>query len=353
VTALSGSNAWAVGAFTTSCQCASRTLIAHWNGTTWRRIASPNPTPNDSLSAVSARAAHDVWAVGAKAPAYSSHAWRTLIMHWNGAKWTTTRSPNPGKVADYVQGVAAVSATTAWAVGKYCATACGDPSHVGHPLILRWNGARWSQVATPNPCVGGASLTSVTANSISEAWAAGACGTKNGTLGVFLLHWNGERWSRATVPSLEGDTELYGISASSSRNVWAAGSQIVFNTSTGNVSHTLILHWNGSSWRRAPSPDPGNGNYLLGVSASSGSNAWAVGSGGGTPTSPSPLPVLLHWNGRKWSDVPAPSSPSVDYALVGISTDSAKDAWTVGVRGPDPSTATLVMHWNGIAWAKM
>jgi hypothetical protein len=41
-----------------------------------------------------------------------------------------------------------------------------------------------------------------------------------------------------------------------------------------------VLHWNGTSWKRVPSPNPGgssHANVLFGVAASSPTNIWAVG----------------------------------------------------------------------------
>jgi hypothetical protein len=59
VAATSASNAWAVG------DDASNTLIVHWNGSAWKKVPAPNPDPrNDTLAAVSAASASDIWAVG-------------------------------------------------------------------------------------------------------------------------------------------------------------------------------------------------------------------------------------------------------------------------------------------------
>jgi hypothetical protein len=47
--------------------------------------------------------------------------------------------------------------------------------------------------------------------------------------------------------------------------------------SNGTADQTLLLRWDGRSWRRVPSPDVLVSSDLLGVAASSASNAWAVG----------------------------------------------------------------------------
>ena len=91
------------------------------------------------------------------------------------------------------------------------------------------------------------------------------------------------------------DGELFGVAATSARNAWAVG----FSGS----NKTVILHWNGLSWKRVPNPSHSQlgDDSLTAVSAASADNAWAVGvsaSGG----------VALHWNGRSWKQVTTPPS---------------------------------------------
>jgi len=69
-----------------------------------------------------------------------------------------------------LNGVAATSATNAWAVGATTS---------GKTLILHWNGTRWTQVTSPSPSSAkyGNDLSAVTATSASSAWAVGTLGT--------------------------------------------------------------------------------------------------------------------------------------------------------------------------------
>lgn len=107
-----------------------KTLIARWNGSSWKRVRSPSPPGYDSLSAVAATSASSAWAVGVTGPASSQ---KTLIVRWNGTAWKQVPSPSPPGGGS-LRGVAAVSASSAWAVG-------GTPA--GKTLILRWNGTSW------------------------------------------------------------------------------------------------------------------------------------------------------------------------------------------------------------------
>ena len=53
-----------------------------------------------------------------------------------------------------------------------------------------------------------------------------------------------------------------------------------------------------------PSREPRNDGYLTGVAATSAASAWAVGS---TAIACSAKPLILHWNGTSWKRVPSPS----------------------------------------------
>ena len=60
---------------------------------------------------------------------------------------------------------------------------------------------------------------------------------------------------------------------------------------------TLTVRWNGTAWKRVPSPSPGTEAALHGVAAVSASSAWAVGS---TDTSAGNKTLILRWNGKTW-----------------------------------------------------
>ena len=102
--ATSAANAWAVG----------RTLIEHWNGRRW--AVQPSPTTGE-VGAVTATSASSAWAVGGYQN--STPPSRTFIEHWNGRRWIVQPSPSVGVSANNLNSVAAVSASSGWAVGSY------------------------------------------------------------------------------------------------------------------------------------------------------------------------------------------------------------------------------------------
>src|SRR5690349_2778115 len=136
VRAASASSIWAVGS--TSDGTSSQTLIEHWNGTTWTTVPSPDPggTGNDNyLFAVAAISHSDAWAVG---EIVTGTGIQTLTLHWNGTSWKRQASPNPG-VTSELFGVGATSASNAWAVGEVTA------GTTEQTLVLHWNGSTWAQ----------------------------------------------------------------------------------------------------------------------------------------------------------------------------------------------------------------
>ena len=342
---LSPCAAWAVGSYSNG--TATQTLVVRWNGRAWTKAASPNPggTSHDNyLAAVAATSSGNAWAVGG----YSNGtALRTLITRWNGKAWTKVASPNPGGSShdNFLTGVAGNSAGNAWVVGGYF------NGTAFQTLIVHWNGKAWTKVASPNP--GGSSrnnfINAVTVTPAGGAWAVGEYfnGTAYRTL---ILRWNGKAWRKVASPnggSVSAPNLLTGVTAASAGNAWAVGSYNI-----GTVAQTLIVHWNGSSWKKVASPNAGSAsdpNLLAGVTATSAGNAWAVGSYNiGTVTQT----LIVHWNGSSWKKVasPDPGGPAHLNLLNGVAATSASNAWAVGGYAKSSAEQTLIVHWNGTAW---
>jgi hypothetical protein len=235
IEALSANDVWAVGLVYEG--TIARTLIEHWNGTSWSIVPSPNVGNESSyLFKASAVSANDIWAVG-------THNGRTLVLHWNGTQWSIVPTPDPGTNENYLLDIEAVSANDVWAVG-YFRSGPGNPFT---QLILHWNGASWTQVPGPNTGFFDNLLTSVDAVSANDIWAVGYSMQQNAPASqtrTLTIHWDGNTWS--VVPS-GFFNRLSSVSAVSSNDVWAVG-----NHRSGLF--TITMHWNGSNWSMVPSP---------------------------------------------------------------------------------------------------
>ena len=178
-------------------------------------------------------------------------------------------------------------------------------------------------------------LRAVVATSASNAWAVG--GTSSGQ--SLILHWNGTSWKR--VPGAGAAGSLTAVSASSATNAWSVGSESGFGSGFGK---TLILHWNGTSWKQVPSPSLNGNVSLTAVAVTSGRNAWAVGAVS-TGTSPG-TSLILHWNGTAWQRVPSPSPSYGKYGngLASVAATSATNAWAVGCTDGCPVGGTPLIE---------
>jgi hypothetical protein len=106
------------------------------------------------------------------------------------------------------------------------------------------------------------------------------------------------------------------------------------------------VRWNGTAWKRVPSPGPAGGDYLLGVAATSARNAWAVGFTGTNKA------LILRWNGAAWKQARSPNPEDDNNGLLfGVAATSAGNAWAVGdTLSGGARMRTLIVHWNGTGW---
>jgi hypothetical protein len=60
----------------------------------------------------------------------------------------------------------------------------------------------------------------------------------------------GTRWAHVASPSPGNDSLLSGVSAESASDAWAVGCRCS-ESGKNPPEHTLVLHWNGTSWVRS------------------------------------------------------------------------------------------------------
>jgi hypothetical protein len=347
---------------------------------------TPNPGKLNELADVAAVSPSDTWAVGTYCIAHCSFTQpqtnRSMILHWNGAAWARVASPNPGTY-DQLSGVAAVSATDIWAAGIYFSKAGTNP------LVLHWNGSKWQEVTVTAPVSDVFTVNAVSVSGANDVWIAGDAGVNRN----FVLHWNGKIWTRMNVATLGMFDTLTGISARSPTDAWAAGTYCASGCRGGGSQQTrgIILHWNGAKWRVVavrvknagfssvnalsrsdvwvtgdrpvgrnlftPMAAHWNGKFWSwsqdkSVSPnrlmfSSASNGWAVGFGS----------EFAHWDGKIWRGVVV-SGVSPQSSFLGASMASRTDAWAVGYVclarcvTMRPVQDTIAVHWNGKKWTR-
>ncbi|MFI5913323.1 hypothetical protein [Dactylosporangium sp. NPDC051541] len=234
VTALSPTNAWAVGWYSNN--SLNLPLIEHWDGTAWSVVPNVPRQVSESnfLHAITAVSADDIWAVGE----YFQGGSATLLLHWNGTAWSVVKPAQlgTGEGNAFPVAVSAVASDDVWATGRRTRT--GDDGVTNaEPYAIHWNGTQWTEVATPLPATPSAAFdfTGVAAVSANDVWTVGIDGS-----GAFAEHWDGTAWTRAGLPALStAGSALFGVATSGPSSLWAVGES---NPKNGLSTQTLTLH---------------------------------------------------------------------------------------------------------------
>jgi hypothetical protein len=316
----------------------------------WSIMASPNPSSQgNELLSVDGVSASDVWAVGGRdldaATNQSGNGTTTLTVHWDGSRWTAKPSPTVSGIYTALYGVAAITANNAWAVGFSSNpgpdSTGGAATEFNHGLILHWDGSSWTQVANP---VGSTNneLRSVFALSATNVYAAGFVGKSGGPTQVpLVLHYDGSAWKRVSVPSVGNSSGFFAIGASSAQNVWAVGWRGPFR---GN-DDPFAERYDGHAWHIVSPSSPASG-WLSSVLVLDPNIVWAAGGQGADFYNSKAL--AERYNGSVWSEVETAAVSQPDQRFNGIAAASASSIWMVGDKGTDPMGAsTLIEHSIG------
>jgi hypothetical protein len=129
-----------------------RPIIMRWSGSAWKILRLPAQFAGlfIQLDCLTARNPDDVWVGGVAATPKDSGP---LIGHWDGSSWHVYRRADIGlaglRVGDSVEAISAPAADDVWAVLD---NSYGVPSADGsvartEPVLLHWDGTRWSRSA--------------------------------------------------------------------------------------------------------------------------------------------------------------------------------------------------------------
>jgi hypothetical protein len=268
----------------------------HWDGSQWSNVHVPTPNlrENDTfLNGVSAVGPSDMWVVGQAERQDESPRDDTLAEHWNGGHWTIVATPSPGQGLlggdNDLLAVATVATDDVWTVGWYSNDGGGGEI----PLAEHWDGTRWSQATIPEPVhASSGHLTAVSAVSASDVWAVGTViDSRLGHSIPLIEHYDGHRWRIVTDGRAQtGQGTLNGLDALSADDVWATG-----NMGKGSFSE----HWDGAQWSRFALPHLAGGT-MTAVAAAGPSDVWAVGGKQVQPLDETES-LLDHWNGTSWT----------------------------------------------------
>lgn len=183
----------------------------------------------------------------------------------------------------------------------------------------------------PEPPAAQAVLHAVADLGPSEAW---AVGSRDGGTKTLIQRWNGSTWSAVPAPSPADENLLTSVSVVSGTDAWAAGLSAT-PTTVMYEDEPLLLHWDGRAWTEAPFIE--GAPPLVSVEALASDDVWAGGE----------LLFLAHFDGTSW--VPVPHPDLEEGAIHAIDASGPNDVWFVGVKEAEGGAGefALVQRWNG------
>ena len=209
-----------------------RPYAVRYNGHSWRKATVPV-----APLGMSARSAHDMWAVG-PTPATAAKPLRRQVLlaaHWTGRRWRTITVPAikaPKTTGSLSSGlVATVGPGDIW--WAYQVTSVRS-SLAG---LLHWFRGRWHEIKLP-AAVGG--LDAMAQDGRGGVWLLAEAGTAFYNLIQYVYHYSHGRWTRQPVPSpRKYEDSLSGLAwIPGTTSVWAAGDADL-NNGTGSAGVIL------------------------------------------------------------------------------------------------------------------
>lgn len=204
----------------------------------------------------------------------------------------------------------------------------------------------WGQVPSPNSGFHPYnSLNDVEIINSSDVWAAGGWGDKQGVpynLTPMLQHWDGSAWNLADLPDTLPISELFGVDASASDNVWATGYWY--------LGGAVVLRYDGTTWTEQTPPIGDYDDFeLVDVAVLAPDDVWVTGIGAVEYTESAIL--LLHWDGTTWREnsITAPTYSGFT-EVKGIEAISPTNIWVAANGGSLGNYQTHLYHYNGTTW---
>ena len=308
-----------VAATALGCAAGTVAVAAPAHAAAWTDVPSAALKYNGTLDRVDFGAKNAGWAVGAAGNFFGPQA---KIMRWNGSSWVADTSPASFTPTD----VAVADANNAWIIGY---SLFGTTS-------LHWDGTKWNQVRYP--LVG--FPTAVSAAPDGTAYSIAGIDAASGGPSA-ILRWTGSGWVDPQVP-LPPSSSITAVDVRSKNDVWLAGT-----TASAGASVTgLVMHFNGSTWKRIDVPGnmgvPGFQGTLHRIVVNSPTNVYVLRVRQNAQISN----AILRYDGSSWQTINTP----LNAAGIGLSSDGANGVVMLPITTGNRSQ---YMHYDGSSWTTL
>lgn len=304
--------------------------------------AAPRSFPPKDLMGISCPARNDCVAIG------DDRFPNVLVEHFDGSGWRRLASPRAGPLsAEDATGISCASGSACAAVGTSTTKeegCCYDNT----PQAMRWNGDpdswRYRRVplpATNRPARGDgvvdAPLDSVSCPGKNECMAVGGfdpASEKQEASHDFwyvplVLRWHGGRWTPARLPlpsRRPAASQLQGVDCPSTTVCVAVGNSVSPDPNAIQPFANFSEIWRRGVWRKAAMRSPAHEPTptLASVACRTARLCFAAGHSGS-------VPVVERWNGRGWQVIV--NRLPAGYAMAHLASISCRTAGDCAVAG--------------------
>lgn len=252
-------------------------VLFHYSNGTWQESEQTPTNPN--LAGIQAISAHSVWAF---TDPYSSAS--AGIYHFDGTSWTQQRINADLSAHARLLSFQMSSDSLGWAV----VSASGDFGNSRYTVIQYAGSNTWNVHSVINAGNLG-EISGLAMVSSDDGWAIGSHaidGPSSVTAGKpvpqTLFHFSHGKWERAplTFGDADGFITLQKIVVRSAHDGWIiaeAQNQRPGVTASDIERHTILLRYDGSSWKQVTAPNVGGDASAITGMSFAGDAGWACG----------------------------------------------------------------------------
>lgn len=347
---LNGGDVWAVGGGqnpTASC-LATPTLcptILHFTGGSWNSVTPP--PGNYMLKSVFMVSSNEGWAVGVQARVPPSPP-LGIILHYTVTggvgTWAIFPAPSSPSIPPSLNSIFMLSQTEGWAVG--------DNATILHYTVTGGIGT-WNIVpVSGTPSLSrDANLTSIFMLSPTTGWAVGGIqATGSFSAGPVIIYWDGTKWSPVPTPTIPDGISPNGHTAATLKSVYCISDPTIVSgdcwaSGFPGKRFANLLHWDGIAWSHditSPAIIGEEEPILTSVYMISETSGWIVGSSPRflTITSGGALSTILQF--APFGGVATVTSTSTLLTTVSTST-SAVTLTTTTSTNTSPGSMTITI----------
>lgn len=349
----SARSGWAVGSIVTGANLANpsfQTLLLRFEQCQWTPFG--DGIASAELDSVSMISATDGWAVGETHAGVDGADNALLALHYSGGVWQQVSVPAApsGVVGAKVR---MTSAGDGWMLldmgGRHVTP---YQKQYSYTLLHLQNGV-WTPVPLSFDQSGTSILWDIATNSADDCWIVGY-----GSANTFdVAHYHQGAWTSWTDTQLGVRyAALYAVALVAPDDVWVAGSY-PYHDATGDHTGPLVLHFDGEKWTRAPLSDyqdETNDHAIMALAVQPSGGVWAFTQGLAAPTSPM---LFAHdaneangGNGA-WTWAAGPSHTVAMFSVVFVSDGEAFGLARIGSGWSGWSPTSAILHYSNGVWS--